>query len=173
MTWLDADASGATPFQQLLGLRPELQPLVNDYLAAAWAASDPVVLELCRLRIAALHGDRAQQRLRHDTAVAAGLTEQQVAALPHHHDSPLFTDHQRRCVAYAEQYVIDVHGISEDQAAAIRTETGDDGFVAFTVALGLFDGMGRMRLALGLDDEPPADTTPVLVPTPRHDAPAH
>ena len=173
MTWVGAEVPGATPFQQLLGLRPELQPLVNDYLAAAWAASDPVVLELCRLRIAALHGDRAQQRLRHDTAVAAGLTEQQVAALPRHHDSPLYTDHQRRCIAYAEQYVLDVHGITDAQAEAIRAETGDDGFVAFTVALGLFDGLGRMRLALGLDDDPPDDDTPVLVPTPRADSPAH
>jgi alkylhydroperoxidase family enzyme len=173
MSWLDAGAPGATPFQQLLGLRPELQPLVNEYLAAAWAASDPVVLELCRLRIATLHGDRAQQRLRHDTAVAAGLTEQQIAALPRHHDSPLFTDHQRRCIAYAEQYVIDVHGITDTEAEAIRAEIGDDGFVAFTVALGLFDGLGRMRLALGLDDETPVADAPVLVPTPRHDASAH
>jgi hypothetical protein len=173
MTWLGTEGPGTTPFQRVLGLRPELQPLVNEYLAVAWAASDPVVLELCRLRIAALHGDRSQQRLRHDTAVAAGLTEQHVAALPQHHDSPLFTDHQRRCIAYAEQYVIDVHGITDAEAAAIRAETGDDGFVAFTVALGLFDGLGRMRLALGLDDDTPDEDGPILVPTPRSDAPAH
>ncbi len=172
-SWLGAEALGTTPLQRLLALRPELQPRVNDYLPTAWAASDPVVLELCRLRIAALHGDRAQQRLRHDTAVAAGLTEQQVAALPRHHDSPLFTHHQRRCVAYAEQYVVDVHSLTDAQAEAIRAETGDDGFVAFTVALGLFDGLGRMRLALGLDDDEPDDATPSLVPTPRADAPAH
>jgi alkylhydroperoxidase family enzyme len=170
MTWVGTEAPGATPLQQVLGLRPELQPLVNDYLAAAWAASDPVVLELCRLRIAALHGDRTQQRLRHDTAVAAGLTEQQVADLPRHHDSPLFTDHQRRCIAYAEQYVLDVHGITDAQAEAIRAVPGDDGFVAFTVALGLFDGLGRMRLALGLDDDEPDVDGPVLVPSPRSDS---
>ena len=52
-------------------------------------------------------------------------------------------------------------------------ETGDDGFVGFTVALGLFDGLGRMRLALGLDDDTPDGDGPVLVPTPRSDIPAH
>ncbi|MEO5899949.1 MAG: hypothetical protein ABIR68_07410 [Ilumatobacteraceae bacterium] len=172
MTWLATQAPGATPLRRVVGLRPELSPLLEDYLAASWAASDPLVLELCRLRVAMLHGDRAQQRLRHDTAVAAGITEEHVAALALDPGSPIFDTHQQRCIAYAEQYVVDVHGITDADAEAVREGMSDDGFVAFTIALGLFDGIGRMRLVLGLGDED-ADGPPILVPTPSATAPAH
>ena len=172
MTWLAATAPGRTPLQEVTALRPELQPLLDAYLAETWAACDPLLLELCRLRVAALHGDRTQQQLRHAGAVEAGLTEQLVAALPHYHDAPGFTDHQRRCLAYAEQYVVDVHGITDADASAVKAGMDDAGFVAFTVALGLFDGIGRMRLVLGLDDDPPS-TSPSLVPTPSAIAAPH
>ena len=109
-----------------------------------------MTLELCRLRIAQVHGDPAQLALRYEPAVAAGLTEEHVAALADYLDSPLFTAHQRRCIAYAEQYVIDVHGITDADAEAVKQNMSDDQYVAFTVALGLFDGLGRMRLVLGV-----------------------
>ena len=78
--------------------------------------------------------------------------------------SPLFTEHQRHCLAYAEQYVIDVHGITDADAAAVKQESSDDQYVAFTVALGLFDGLGRMRLALGVDESATAPTTVPVSP---------
>ena len=172
MTWLAAEAPGATPLQRVVGLRPELAPLLDDYLAAVWAAGDPLVLELCRLRIAMLHGDHAQQRLRHDTAIAAGLTEEHVSALARDPGAAIFDAHQRRCIAYAEQYVVDVHGITDADAAAVKAGMSDDGFVAFTIALGLFDGVGRMRLLLAVDEQL-VDGPPVVVATPSVVAPAH
>ena len=167
MTWLAEQASGTTPLQRTVGLRPELAPLLDDFVAATWSATtDPVTLELCRLRIAQVHRDRAQFRVRHQVAIDAGLTEDQVAALDDVTRSPLFTDHQRRCIGYAEQYVVDVHGITDADAAAVREGMTDDQFVAFTVALGLFDGIGRMRLVLGVDDDAPTDDLdePVIIP---------
>jgi len=153
MSWLDEQASGATPLLRTVGLRPELAPLLDEFLAATRAATaDPLTLELCRLRIAQIHGDRGQLALRQEPALAAGLTEEHVAALDDYLTSPVFTAHQRHCLAYAEQYVIDVHGITDADAAAVKQEMSDDQYVAFTVALGLFDGLGRMRLALGVDE---------------------
>jgi alkylhydroperoxidase family enzyme len=171
MTWLAARAPGATPLEEVIGLRPELAPLLDEFLVEAWSAGDPVVLELCRLRIATLHGDVAQQQLRHQSAIDAGLTEEQVVALPDHHRSELFSDHQRACVRYAEQFVVDVHGLTDDDAAAVKHEMTDAEFVAFTVALGLFDGIGRLRLTLGIEE--PATAGPRLIPTPSADHPAH
>ena len=171
MTWLAETADGATPLQQALGLRPDLEVLFGDYLAHVWSGADPVVLELCRLRIAMLHGDDAQQRLRHDTAVAAGLTEDKVAALADHHGSPLFSDHERACMSYAEQYVIDVHSITDADADRVKAGMTDAEFVAFTVALGLFDGLGRFRLVLGVDEVPTG--RPVGRPTPAPGRPGH
>jgi alkylhydroperoxidase family enzyme len=171
VTWIAARVEAATPLHDVLELRPELAELLDDYLAAVWHAADPVLLELCRLRIATVHGDTAQQRLRHDTAMAAGLTEEKVAALPGYATSPLFTDHERTCIAYAEQYVIDVHGITDADAEAVKRGMSDADFVAFTVALGLFDGLGRLRLVLGVDE--PTTDEPVTVPTPGPGHHAH
>jgi alkylhydroperoxidase family enzyme len=152
MTWLAATAPADTALGEVLGLRPELASLYADYMAEIWAACDPVVLELCRLRIAMLLGDDEQQGLRDGSAVAAGLSEAQVAALAVHDRSPLFTDHQRACLAYAEQYVVDVHGLTDADAAAVQRGMSDASFVAFTIALGMFDGIARMRLALDVTE---------------------
>ena len=171
MTWLAETAPAGTAFGEVLALRPELAALYDHYMTEIWAAGDPVVLELCRLRIAAIIGDADQQRLRHDSAVAAGLSEQQVAALAAHDRSPLFTDHQRACLAYAEQYVVDVHGLTDADAAAVKRGMGDPEFVAFTIALGMFDGVARMRLALGVAE--PTASAPIVVhaPAPARTAP--
>lgn len=171
VTWLAEVVPADTPLGEVLGLRPELAVLSDDYMSEIWAAGDPVVLELCRLRIAQLLGDADQQRLRHDRAVAAGLTEAQVGALARHHDDPSFTEHQRACLAYAEQYVVDVHGLTDADAQRVEAGMGQAEFVAFTVALGMFDGVGRMRLALGVG-EAPADE-PLVVPTPAAGRAAH
>lgn len=174
MTWLAETADGATPLEEVLGLRPELEVLLGDYLDQAWSGCDAVLLELCRLRIATLHGDVVQQRLRHDTALAAGLTEDKVAALARHHDSPLFSELERACVSYAELYVIDVHSITDADADRVKAGMSDAEFVAFTVALGLFDGIGRFRLILGLGEvAEPAAVGPIVVATPAPGRPGH
>lgn len=174
MSWLVERSAGATPLQEILGLRPELAELVDTYLAEAWAANDPVLLELCRLRIAALHGDDAQRWLRHDSAVRAGLTEEQVADLARYVDSPQYSDHERACLSYAEQYVIDVHGITDAHAERVKQGMSEAEFVAFTVALGLFDGLGRLRLVLDVDEPATAASDrPLTVPTPAPGHPAH
>lgn len=171
MTWLRGSADGATSLQQALGLRPELKELFGAYLAQAWADNDPVLIELCRLRIAKLHGDDAQQRLRHTTAMDAGLTESKIAELSRYHSSSRYSAHERHCLNYAEKYVIDVHSITDADADTVKEAMADDEFVAFTVALGLFDGIGRFRLALGLGAGEPAEVT--VVPTPSATAAAH
>lgn len=151
MGWLGARADGTTSLQRVTRLRPELDDLLQPFLAEAWAEGDAVVLELCRLRIATLHGDRVEAGRRTPAAVAAGLTEEMVAALPRYPAAACFTEHQRRCIAYAEQYVIDVHGITDLDADRVREAMTDAEFVGFTVALGQFDGIGRLRLALDVD----------------------
>jgi hypothetical protein len=173
MTWLREPADGATPLQEVTALRPELDALLQAYLAETWRSGDPVVLELCRLRIATLHGDAAQRRLRHAGAVEAGLTEEMVAALPDHHRAVCFSEHQRRCIAYAEQYVIDVHGLTDAAAEGVKAAMSDADFVAFTVALGLFDGVGRLRLALGVADDATDVDTVRIVPIPSAHVPSH
>ncbi|MFM7537969.1 MAG: carboxymuconolactone decarboxylase family protein [Acidimicrobiales bacterium] len=172
MTWLSVQAEGPTALERVLRLRPDLRDLFTGYLGLLWSERlvDPVVLELCRLRIAQLHGDGTQALLRYDAAVAAGLTEAQAAAVASWFDSPLFSEHQKACIAYAEVFAMDVHALTDEMADAVKVGMDDAAFVAFTVALGMFDGLGRFRLVLGADEPV---TAPATVPAPRPDGVLH
>jgi alkylhydroperoxidase family enzyme len=145
MTWLGGIdvAAGPPTVAGALALRPELAELVAAY-EAELRCVEPVLLELCRVRIAQLLGDAAAGG-RHDDTVAA-----KVGALATYPTSPLFNEHERTCLNYAEQYVIDVHSLTDDDADAVKRGMSEAEFVAFTVALGMFEGLTRFRLLLGV-----------------------
>ncbi len=156
MTWLEGidvgtRGAGAT-VADALALRPELAGLFDEYLSqiAAPTTVRPVLADLCRLRIAQLLGDTAEFARRDPAATEAGLTERMIADLARYPTSPLFTPHERTCLNYAEQYVIDVHSITDADAAAVKQGMTDAEFVGFTVALGMFEGTTRFRLILGV-----------------------
>ena len=165
MSWLGRLADRTTPFEQALGLRPELLDQYRDLYGRLWADRlvDPVILELCRLRIAQLHGAASELSIRYEPAVEAGLSEEKVAALPSWPRSPLFHDHERACLAYAEKLVMDVHAITDAESAAVAEGMTPAELVAFTLALGLFDALGRFRLVLDLE-EPFSQVTVVPAP---------
>ena len=142
MTWLEGidAAAGAPTAAGALALRPELAELVAAY-DAELRCVEPVLLELCRLRIAQLLGDSTQ---------VAALTGSKMAALAAYPTSPLFSEHERTCLNYAEQYVIDVHSLTDADADAVKQGMTDAEFVGFTVALGMFEGFARFRLILGV-----------------------
>lgn len=165
VSWLGRRADRPTPFEQALGVRPELLEQYRDLYAQLWADRlvDPAILELCRLRIAQLHGSATELSVRYAPAVEAGVTEEKVEALPSWPASPLFSDHERACLAFAEKLVIDVHAITDAESDAVAAGMAPAELVAFTLALGLFDALGRFRLVLGL--EPPfAEVTVVPAP---------
>ena len=164
MTWLPEAATGDTPLDHVFGLRPDLYEPFRDFYAVFWTDRllDPVLLELCRLRVAQLLGCESEQRVRYAPARAAGLTEEQVARLDGWLDDPAFTDAQRAGLAFAEQFVIDPHGLDDERRDAVIDHLGLPGLVALCEALALFDGFCRFRSILGV--EPP--TTVRVVPAP-------
>ena len=119
MTWLPAPAAGDTPLDRVLGLRPGLRAEYRAFLSTVWTRSglDPVVLELCRLRVAQLLGCDGELAERTASARDAGLDEAKIAMLPQWPTSPVFTATERACLAYAEQFVLDPHGVDDAQAA--------------------------------------------------------
>lgn len=169
MTWLARVAEGETPFEQALGLRRDLFEHHRELYAQLWhdRLVDPVLLEICRLRVAQLHRSRVELSVRYQPAIDAGLTEEKVAALPSWPTSPLYDPHERACLAYTEKFVMDVHAITDAESSAVAAGMSSAEMVAFTLALGLFDGIGRFRTILGL--EPPNDLVTV-VPLPGADA---
>lgn len=149
-SWLDDATGGDGGFDAVIGLRPDLAAAYRDFAAVFWddALFDPVALELCRLRVAQLLRCPGALEERMPAATAAGLTEELVGALPAWSTDSRFTDLQRAALTIAEQFVLDPHGITAEQRAAVVAHAGDAGLVALVEALAVFDGFTRFRTIL-------------------------
>lgn len=152
MSWLPlpATAAGRDPFERVFALRPNLFEAFRDFSSLFWTRRlvDPVVLELCRLRVAQMLEARYPQSVRTPQALAAGLREDRIAALPCWWTSDGFDETERACLRFAEQFVLDAKGITDADAAAVTGALGDAGTVAFVEALAIFDGFSRFCCAL-------------------------
>lgn len=147
MSWL---VDGAESRDELLALHPTLAADHHRILDEVWHASvDAQILELCRLRTATILGNtRAWDEPRSTAAVQAGLDESLVAALAHWPTHPGFDATTKVCLGLAEQYVIDVHGISDAQVAEVEKTIGADGVITLTTALALWELTHRFDNAL-------------------------
>lgn len=108
---------------------------------AAWVATMPRLLELCRIRIAVLLGCEAEVRDR-TGAVDDDLLDS-IAAWP---NDSRFTEADRAGLAFAEHYIIDVASIDDSTVAAVREHIGDVGLQNFVSALLVVEQRIRLRL---------------------------
>lgn len=133
--------------EAVLSGQPALAAHLADLERAAWSAVDPVLLELCRVRIAMLLGCAEEAQARSDAAVAAGLDEVLLAELSSWPTSPRFGARERACLAFCEQFVIDVASLDDDMASAVAEHLGPQGLADFTAALLVVEQRQRLRLA--------------------------
>lgn len=105
-----------------------------------------MLLELCRLRIAMLLGCTDELVVRTPAAVNAGLDESVVDVLADWPRSPRFGPIERACLAFTEQFVIDVAGMDDATTNAVRDELGDEGLANFVSALLVVEQRQRLRL---------------------------
>jgi alkylhydroperoxidase family enzyme len=133
-------------FDTVLARHPDVRDALDEAWAAAWQSVDPVVLELCRLRIAMLLGCADELAARTPAAVAAGLDESTVAVLARWPYDDRFGPRERACLAFTEQFVIDVAGLDDATALAVREELGEDGLADFVRALLVVEQRQRLRL---------------------------
>jgi len=156
MTWLPEHAEASTGVERVFGLRPDLYEPFLAFYSTFWthALLDPVILELCRLRVAQLLRCDSELHVRYQPALDAGLTEDQIAELRQWPTSPRFTAEHRAVLAFAEQFVIDVEGIDSDLRDAVIDHVDVGGLVALCEALALFDGFCRFRIILGVEADP-------------------
>jgi len=152
MTWLPDLADGDTGLDRVFGLRPDLYDAFRAFYALFWTDQllDPIVLELCRLRVAQLLGCATEQQVRYAPSRDAGLTESQIAALPRWPDDTRFSEAQRAALAFAEQFVLDPHGVDDELRDAVIDHFELAGLTALCEALALFDGFCRFRTLLGV-----------------------
>lgn len=126
MTWLRAEADGATPLDRVFGLRPNAYATFQDLLhRLADGGVDTAALEACRARIDAL------LRFEPDPTTALDLT-----------------DAQRAAVGYAEQYALDPHGLRDSDFDALHTHFSDAQLATLTLAVAMYDALARFSVAL-------------------------
>jgi alkylhydroperoxidase family enzyme len=105
------------------------------------------VLELCRLRIARMHGADA------DLAAPPRMTidegpRQAVLSGSYARDDRI-SPAERAAVEFAEVYAMDAQAITDELAQAVVAHYGEPGLVALIEALGFIDGRIRLSQMLG------------------------
>ena len=131
------------------GLVPSVHRTLIDLDDCLWSGSfDPVLMELVRLRVAQLLGVEGALEYRTPAALAAGLDETLVAELPQWPSSPAFDERTRAAIAWSEQWIVDVHGITDADAARLQELFAPDELAALTMAVAVFEMTIRARGAL-------------------------
>ena len=161
MSWIANNPPGSAPLERLLGARPELLSRYKAFYGTVWEAGPlPTrVLEICRQRIAAIHGCAAEQRV-HDAQVDLSVEELQCLA---EGDISAFDASERVALALAEKIPYRHHEIDDDEVARAEREFGAAGAVALLVALSFFDVTCRWQRVFSIDSEPAAPAKPPLL----------
>jgi AhpD family alkylhydroperoxidase len=120
-------------------LRPGPCGLLTALNERVWQAGDPVLVELVRVRVGQLIGNQAAVAL---AASAASSAERDV-------------------VDFAEQFVIDVGGTTEDMRDGLAARFGADGARALVTAIYVVEFTQRLQLIAArlLDDALPAGSS--------------
>jgi alkylhydroperoxidase family enzyme len=155
-TWLELPP-GVTAWDRFVALCPNELGAVADLVVAAWAENDPVLLELCRIRMATALGFTWEQSRRTERARAAGLTEEKVADLPAWPTSDRFSPTERAVLMLAEQFVMDANAVTEEHVADVTAHLGPEGCYAFVQAVSVVETFMRACLTLGIDAVPDVD----------------
>jgi hypothetical protein len=159
MAWL-AEADAKTPFEALLTHRPELLEGYRAFYASLW--SERLVprrtLELCRLRVAAIHDCAAEWAIRDAQVV---LSAGELTALQRG-DLQTFDQAERAALTVSERIPYQHHALTDDEVAAVRQRIGDAGCVSLLNALVLFDVNCRLKLTFEVGEEPMALEQPPL-----------
>ena len=131
--------------ERLARFAPEVHEVITTLHGELWQALDAEVLELCRLRIAGLQGDDREAAR---AAPGAAVAPEKAAAIGDWPDSPLFSERERACLAFTEQFVGDVAGVAQPDIDALLAHFSPGEVQAFVSALLALDQ--HQRLALGL-----------------------
>ncbi len=150
MTWLAETVPADDRVGTVFGLSPTVYARYRDLVRAIWEPGlvSPVLLELCRLRIAQLVGATRELEARTPAATEAGLDDAKIAELRQWPTSPRYDATERACLAFAESYVIDAHSVTDEQCAELNRHLSPPELAARTTGIAAFDAMSRFQVAL-------------------------
>ncbi len=107
---------------------------------AVWTAAHRSVLEVCRDRIGML--------LRHEPTTTA-MSEAHRTDLSQWVTAEPFSEVERAALAFTEQYIIDVSGVTDALVEPLRHALGDAEFATFVNALLVVEQRMTLDLVLG------------------------
>ena len=149
MSWLAESADGVTTLDRAYGLTPTVYAHFQELQRGVWnSAIDRALLEVMRLRMAKLIGCARELDHRSPEAIAAGLTEEKIAALAQWPTSPHYSAAERAVLSFCESYVIDAHSVTEEMCRVAEHLVSPEELSALTIAAAVFDAMARFRTAL-------------------------
>jgi AhpD family alkylhydroperoxidase len=152
MTWLQKTAEGETGLGSVYGLVPGAYARHKELVEHIWQPGliDPVVLELCRLRVAQLLRCPHEIDARTPAAVQAGLDEAKIGQLPQWPTSPAFSAAERAALGFAEMYVIDPGSVTDELCAKVTEHFTSQEVAVLTTAIAVFDAISRFQVALAV-----------------------
>jgi alkylhydroperoxidase family enzyme len=131
----------------LARLVPPVGAAFDGLQADVWATASPDRRALVDLRIAQLLGDDTEPGSARSGA--PGLSGGAAADLSRWPSSPRFSDQERACLGFTEQFVIDVAGVDERLRGELASAVGPSGILDFVVALFVLDYGRRVAMVLG------------------------
>ena len=131
---------------ELRALKPAATSLLDAANNHSWIAIQPELLELIRLKIGALIGNEAGLTRRSLVAREQGLTETKIAQLDDYCESADFSALEKRCLAFAEMFVIDVGSLTEADVGTLRKYYSAEQCRAFAVALYITECTQRLEI---------------------------
>jgi alkylhydroperoxidase family enzyme len=127
---------------------------MGELLEEAEQAIDPVLIELCRLRLALLLDCRSEQARRSRYAQAAGLTESRIEMLDRWVTSPAFSNREKICLEFTEQFLLAPDEITIGQRVALEETLGTAGAaLEFAQAIHVFESYQRLLGTYGAVQE--------------------
>ncbi len=126
-------------------ISPGVNAAIERFGQHAFAAVDPVILELARIRIAMLLGAKAPP----PSGAAPELSAEKRQAIPLWPKSPLFSDVERACLDYVEQYALDSSAMTDAQIQGLSAHFTQSEIFALAHAVYLLDGYQRTQIVFG------------------------
>jgi alkylhydroperoxidase family enzyme len=131
-------------FTERVASYPAIATTLSRMHRAAWEVHDTILLELCRLRIAQILGCQAENDEYSLTARRAGLSDAMIDDLPRWYSSARFSHAQKACLAFTEQFVMDVTNLSEAQVCTVSEHLGTAGLVDLASAVLVIEQRHRL-----------------------------
>ena len=138
-----------------MGHHPRLlvTQLRHEQALARWDRLDPTLKTLAVMSAAVTVGCSWCVDFGYWISTADGVDPAKLRAVPHWRDSDVFTDLERRVMAYAEAMSAGPPEVTDEMVAGLRRDLDDAALVELTMMVAVENSRSRFNAALGLTSQ--------------------